>query len=207
MGALAMQILVGSTSQRKVLVAQTIFSRYFGQTVLPVSVRVDSGVSPTPHDQATLDGARNRAWGCCRYVEGVGHPSLERHPPEDLFFVGLESGLVERYGLIFEEAWSCVVTRPRGRAEYAEYVGYSSGLLVPEAVLSRMRASGQPHYEVMEALEVELHLPDDTWANYSGGMLTRQVGLEEALRNAVIQFLPHVRNLYQQEAPESSPPG
>jgi hypothetical protein len=78
-----------------------------------------------------------------------------------------------------------------------EYLGYSSGLRVPDLILSHMRSSGRPHYEVMAALEAERQLPHDTWSNYSGGILTRQISLEEAVRNAVVQLVACESSFYR----------
>lgn len=44
----------------------------------------------------------------------------------------LESGLVERFGQIYEEAWACVIS-----SEMNEYFGYSSGLKVPDSIIKK----------------------------------------------------------------------
>ena len=66
------------------------------------------------------------------------------------FYVGLESGLVERYGHIYEEAWSCAITN-KGK----EYFGYSSGLKVPDYILKRMDELKLEHCMAMEIIEKE----------------------------------------------------
>jgi non-canonical (house-cleaning) NTP pyrophosphatase len=177
-----MLIIVGSDSERKQWVCQETFARFFPGQVTPRSVvryAAESGVPPTPQGEETFTGALNRA----RQSRRVG--------PAD-FYVGLESGLVQRHGHLFEEAWACVLARDGG-----EYVGYSSGLRVPDYVARRMLESDRPHYQVMGEIEQELNLPHDTWSNYSGGILARQVSLEEALRNAVILIVPGEGSLYR----------
>jgi non-canonical (house-cleaning) NTP pyrophosphatase len=174
-----MHIVVGSGSERKIGIARQVFARHLEVEVTAVGCEVASGVPETPHDRETLEGARNRALACRRLHDAD-------------YCIGLESGLVERYGQVYEEAWAIAIAR-----DGTEHAGYSSGLRVPDYVLRRMEASGRKHYEVMTALEEELDLPHDTWLNYSGGVLPRWVSLEEALRNAVIQALAPEASLYR----------
>jgi non-canonical (house-cleaning) NTP pyrophosphatase len=177
-----MLIVVGSDSERKQRVCRETFARFFPGQVTPESVlrcAAESGVPPTPHGEQTFAGARNRAW------------HSRRHGPAD-FYVGLESGLVERHGQLFEEAWACVLA-----ADGREYAGYSSGLRVPDGVARRMRESGRAHHQVMEEIERELALPHDTWSNYTEGVLVREVSLHEALRNAVVLIASGVGSLYR----------
>jgi hypothetical protein len=51
----------------------------------------------------------------------------------------------------------------------------------------------------MAHFDKEFNLPDDnrdTWSRYTGGNMSRQVSLEESLRNALIQAAQSERNLY-----------
>ena len=81
-----MHIIVGSTSERKILVCQTMFARYFPGTVTATGFAAESGVPPTPHGEETFLGARRRA----RHSQEAGAAD---------FHVGLESGLIERVEL------------------------------------------------------------------------------------------------------------
>lgn len=79
-----------------------------------------------------------------------------------------------------------------------QHVGYSSGLLLPEVVTRRMN-NGEIHNEIMADFDKKFDLPEDnrdTWSRYTGGFISRQISLEEALRNALIQCVPMERNLY-----------
>jgi hypothetical protein len=50
---------------------------------------------------------------------------------------------------------------------------------------------------VAARIQRERGLPvGDTWGQYSGGVLPRAAGLEEALRNALVPLLPHPASLY-----------
>lgn len=175
-----MKVIVGSTSNRKIEVVRKVFNQYFnGHEVDIVGHNAISGVPNTPYDKQTPDGAKNRALDCNK-----------NHKAD--FCVGLESGLVERYGELFEEAWAYIITK-NGK----EYSGYSSGLKVPDYILKRMKELNLEHCDAMTIIEKELETGiADTWATYSGGIILREVSLEEALRNALIQSLPHDKNLY-----------
>src|SRR5690606_21361072 len=96
----------------------------------------DSRVPETPWDRQTYDGARNRARHCKEQNMGD-------------YFIGLESGLIERYGHIFEEAWCCIVNEAG-----EEYFGYSSGLKVPDYIIQKMDELKIDHNSVMKLIEV-----------------------------------------------------
>ncbi len=179
-----MKILLGSDSERKIDVVKQVFKQYFKQEEIEIfGIKANSGVSETPYGEETYQGAKNRAL----FIKKESSAN---------YYVGLESGLVERYGHLYEEAWAVIVT-----SEGTEFAGYSSGLTVPDYITNRMQTQAMEHYEAMALIEKELgELPNDTWGTYSGGQIARKVSLEEALRNAVIQILPHEGNLYTRRA-------
>ncbi len=177
-----MKFIVGSTNKRKIEVARKTIGQFFKIEEIEISgCQVDSKVPETPYDKETFDGARNRASGAQNQV------------PDCDFFIGLESGLIERYGHIFEEVWAVVLTK-----DSKEFLGYSSGLKVPDYILKKMDDMKMNHCDVMEILEKELKKSEsDTWGLYSGDSITRDVSLEEALRNAFIQIKSKANNFYQ----------
>jgi non-canonical (house-cleaning) NTP pyrophosphatase len=175
-----MKVVLGSSSERKIKTAERIFNTFFkDKKVNVVGHPAVSGVPDTPYDKQTLDGARNRAMDSQKSHQGD-------------CFVGLESGLVERYGDLYEEAWACIITK-----DGKEYLGYSSGLKLPHYVIKKMKDLGKEHCDAMTVIEEELgKLPNDTWGTYSGGILSRELSLEEALRNAVVQMVDSADSLY-----------
>jgi len=176
-----MKIIVGSASQRKIDTVKKVFNEIVKSADLCVAgFAAKSGVPETPYDRQTFDGAKNRA------------TEARQASPEVDFSIGLESGLAERYGHIYEEAWSCLIAK-----DGKEYFGYSSGLKVPDYVLKKMNDLNIEHCMAMEIIEKEFgNLPNDTWGNYSGGLIIRETSLEESLRNALIQTLPHEKSFY-----------
>lgn len=175
-----MYIIIGSGSHRKIRIVQKVVERFSPIKVDIRSYAANSGVPDTPYDKQTFDGARNRA------------SDSKINIPNADFYIGLESGLIERYGHIFEEAWAVVISNA-GK----EYYGYSSGLKVPDFILDKMNALKLEHSELMTIIEEEFgKLPNDTWGTYSGGTISREVSLEEALRNAFIQITASGSSLY-----------
>ena len=175
-----MKIIVGTNNQKKLDVVQSAFTNVYSITVELEGYNAKSGVPEAPHDKETYDGARNRAEEC----QKMGQAD---------FYVGIESGLVERYGNYFEEAWAVVISK-----DGIVQIGYSSGLLLPPIVVDRMK-KGEKHNDIMFSIDTQLNLPDDnrdTWSRYTGGGISRQVSLEEALRNALIQSVGSENNLY-----------
>jgi len=167
-----MRVLIGTTSERKIKTAQKVFDEVFPDGTTLLGIKAPSGVPDTPYDKDTYIGALNRAEFC------------KTSEPDADMWIGIESGLVDRYGNLYEEAWCVIVTK-----ENKIFAGYSSGLMVPQYVVQHMKELGKEHYEVMELLQKK-HGTEvgDTWGNYSGKSLSREVSLAESLRNALIQI-------------------
>lgn len=54
------------------------------------------------------------------------------------------------------------------------------------------------HCDMMTIIEKEFgKLPNDTWGTYSGGAILREISLEEALRNALIQIAAPDNSFYK----------
>lgn len=143
---------------------------------------VPSGVPDTPWDEETKRGAENRA-----------KEIIAAHP--DVYAIGLESGLVNRYEKTYEEAWCCIVHQGK------EYLGYSSGLMLPAIVTQEMADSGEEHGPTLRKIRKQIGIENDkdTWGLYTGYQLMRTVSLEEALRNALIQAVGNEKSLYTTE--------
>jgi non-canonical (house-cleaning) NTP pyrophosphatase len=174
-----MKVIIGTQSERKVnSLKKVIFTLVPDQQFEIESLRTDSKVPETPYDKETFDGALNRAEEC------------KKQAPDGDFFIGIESGLVERYGHVFEEAWTCVIDK-NGK----EFFGYSSGLKLPDYVQQQMKEHNLPHYLIFAKINNHFHkdINSDTWGQYSGNMLLREISIEESLRNALVQvFAPEV---------------
>lgn len=176
-----MKFIIGSTSKRKIDIVNRIIKTFFNNEAILESFNAISKMPDTPWNQQTFEGAKNRALDCLANFSNVD------------FYIGLESGLVERYGHIYEEAWAVVIDKNR-----QEFNGYSSGLKVPDFILKIMNESKMEHCNVMTIIEKKFgNLPNDTWGTYSGGIILRETSLEEALRNAFIQIICPENGFYK----------
>jgi non-canonical (house-cleaning) NTP pyrophosphatase len=174
-----MIIAIGTKSQRKISVIEKVLKEFVPQEFQIETFAADSGVGSTPWDQETKDGALNRALNTQKHIQAD-------------YYLGLESGLVERYGEVFEEAWACVISDDK------KYFGYSSGLKVPQYIMSRMQHDKKEHWQVMDDLNQEKGVDDDgdTWGSYSQNMIIRDISLSEAVRNALVQIFAPQESYY-----------
>ena len=177
-----MEWIIGTESPKKIETAKRVIAQVTQSTDFCLTgFNADSKVGNTPYDKDTFEGASNRA------------AAAQTAYPKADYWIGLESGLVQRYEHLFEEAWACVIDN-NNRA----YYGFSSGLKVPDIVLTRMKENSLEHWQAMIELRKELGMDTikDTWGNYTGNKLLRDISLEEALRNALMQALPPKESFY-----------
>jgi len=180
-----MKIIVGTENKRKLAAVEAVVGALgIVDTYTLHGCAAASGVPETPFGIQTLDGARNRA-----------RNSLTCEPTGDLY-IGIESGLVERYGNWFEEVWAAAYYR-----NY-EYIAYSSGVVLPAVVAQALTPDVQNHPAVMDTLRKKVSITThadlgvDTWGNYTGEKLRREEGLEEAVRNVLVQIFPGDTSFY-----------
>jgi non-canonical (house-cleaning) NTP pyrophosphatase len=131
-----MKITIGTKNKAKVAIVSRVLTEYFPKTPLNIeSVDIASGVPDTPRGEETKDGAYNRA---------------SAGSQDAIYAIGIESGLVERFGMWFEEAWACI------RFDEKYYYGYSSGLAIPSYVLRKMNEDGLEHGPTMQRILKDL---------------------------------------------------
>lgn len=180
-----MKIIVGTNNKRKIAAVQSVVDSLSpADEVVVTGCSAESGVRDTPLDEETKTGAINRAKN-----------SMECEPEADMY-IGIESGLVVRYGEWFEEVWVAAIYDGK------TYTAYSSGIVLPQVVSDQLTNDVQNHPHIMDALraehEIDVHaeLGIDTWGNYTGNKVVREVGLEEAVRNALVQIFPGEKSFY-----------
>lgn len=181
-----MKISVGTTNKRKLKAVESVFTEInIHRDFEVIGFDVKSNVSETPFEEKTILGALNRA----KSVH-------EAHPEQDMYF-GIESGIVNRYGDLYEEVWVVAIY------EKNVYSAYSSGIKLPNIVINELTKDVQNHPEVMEKLRTELNidichtLGVDTWGNYTGNIIPREIGLKEAVRNTLVQIFPNDNSFYK----------
>jgi non-canonical (house-cleaning) NTP pyrophosphatase len=180
-----MKISVGTTNIQKLNAVSTVITEMNISASFKVSgFKADSGVSETPLDEQTVLGALHRA----KSVRNA-------HSNQDIY-IGIESGLVSRYGDMYEEVWAVVI--------YGKIVcaAYSSGIKLPHTVFDHMNGNIQSHPTVMDSLREAHDIKNhdetncDTWGDYTGNVIGRETGLKEAVRNALVQIFPGEKSFY-----------
>jgi non-canonical (house-cleaning) NTP pyrophosphatase len=181
-----MKILVGTENKRKIDAVRTVLDSIGISDDFVISgCLVPSLVPETPLNEETKQGAINRAKNAQIFDNG-----------HDLY-IGIESGLVKRFDEMYEEVWSAVIY------ENKIYTAYSSGIKLPEIVSSKLLVDVSNHQDVMGLLrdeykiDVSTKFGIDTWGNYTGNKIRREVGLEEAVRNALVQVFPNDKSFYE----------
>lgn len=140
-----------------------------------ISIDASSSVPATPYERETHIGAKNRASAL-----------LARYGVEGACYVGIESGLTNRHGVLFEECWCFILDHHGG-----ESIGYSSGYPLPRYI-RKMLKSGVTHIDVLRKLEEKFGIASkNTWGVYTNNIINRAVSIEEAFRNAFLSFIFH----------------
>lgn len=176
-----MDFKIGTNNKEKVATAHKVLKQVIMDEEFKLEgLDVPSGFGETPVDEETKLGAHNRA----KALLNMGCD----------YALGVESGLVERYGDTYEEAWCCIMSKS------GIWYGYSSGLKVPNILTKMMKERGLEHFEALRTDEIREMLPikdrKDTWANYSAHMLVRTISFEESIRNALVQIFAPSDSMY-----------
>jgi non-canonical (house-cleaning) NTP pyrophosphatase len=177
-----MNFAIGTCNKEKVESAEKAITQMLGDKKFTLrGFDVPSGYGETPIAEETKLGAYNRA------------NVLAANEDCD-YAIGIESGLVERYGDTYEEAWCSILFAGKS------YFGYSSGLKVPDILINKMKQEGVQHFEALRDKDIRKMLPEkerkDTWANYSAHMVARRISFEEALRNTLAQIFAPEESLF-----------
>ena len=117
-----MRILVGSENPVKVEATRDAFSHFFDENVV-TGIPVNSKISNQPFNDATFEGARNRA-----LADSDSGLRAE-------FFVGLEGGIAERLSRWFVFGAVCII-------DCDEHVGFGTSphFEIPSNLVSRLTA-------------------------------------------------------------------
>lgn len=165
-----MRVGVGSVNPVKVGAVREAFGQYYPDCEV-VGVKVESGIAEQPmSEEETVRGATNRALAALEYGD---------------FGVGLEGGVTEIGGVLFECAW-CVVVDKNGKK------GLGGGLYfeLPEKVAKRIRAGGELG-PIMNELTGEDNVKEKSGAIgiFTKGKLDRKSAYVQLVTSALIKFV------------------
>ncbi len=169
-------LYLNSNNQEKKEVISEVIKAVKKQLLLPLSFRIfienlKINISETPLNNLTAKGAYLRA----KKIQVVKNDS-------QTIYVGMESGLVRRNKVWFEECWVCLLYQSK------KYYGYSSGLMLPKKIVEQLNT--KRHVAIMKELEKVNNLSSkDTWGHYTKKIIPRRISFYESFRNAFISFL------------------
>lgn len=168
-------IIVGSTNPVKVGAVREVFRKIYGEKVRVEGVEVKSGVGEQPmSEDETVRGAKNRARAVMRKTQDKVD-----------FGVGLEGGVVEIGGKLFECAWVAVKSK-KGEE------GLGGGLYfeLPPKVAAKIRRGGELGPIMNELTGVEdVKKKMGAIGVLTKNNLSRQKAYEQIIWSAMVRFL------------------
>ncbi len=164
---------VGSTNPVKVKATREAFESFWQQEVRVVGRGIESGVPEQPWgEKETIEGARNRAKRVMQEVGGLDYG------------VGLEGGVTEIEGKLFECAW-VVVRNKQGE----EGVGGGLYFELPELVAEKIRGGGELGL-IMDELtgDKDIKKKGGAIGVFTEGVLTRKQAYIHLVWQALVRF-------------------
>ena len=168
-----LKVAVGSTNPVKVGAVEEAFTKYFSELIV-AGVPVVSGVAEQPRsEKETMVGARQRA-----------QAALKQNTEAE-YGVGLEGGVTEVEGKMFECAWVAIVNRQGTE-------GLAGGLYfeLPEKVAEKIRAGGELG-PIMDEMTGEDNIKQKMGAigMFTKGQLDRKQAYVQIVLSAFIKFV------------------
>lgn len=165
-----MRIVVGSKNPVKVGAVAEAFKKYWPESEV-VGVEVSSGVNEQPMSEIeTVRGAKNRA---------------QRSIGEADYGVGIEGGVCEIEGKLFECAWVAVIDR-------GGKLGLAGGLYfeLPEKIAAKIRAGGELG-PLMDEFTGKTNVKQGSGAIgiFTKGELDRKAAYVQIVLSAMIKFV------------------
>jgi non-canonical (house-cleaning) NTP pyrophosphatase len=163
-----MNIYFGTTSSIKKHAIETVVQDFILKKLLEKPVlhfeKIDQPLSVTPLGKQTYLYSKKRAEEMFSKFKDTGN-----------FFVGVENGLIQRFGRLYEECWCYIIDKNKNI-----YTSYSSGLALPSDLVNEMKQGGL-HHEILTKKHGEHSR--QTWGSYTNNIIQREESIKEAFRN------------------------
>lgn len=160
-----MKIHISTKNQKKINLVKDIFTKEFpNQEIEIYNSNENSDVPSTPWDEQTYQGAKNRVKN-----------AITNNPGYD-YYIGLETGLVTRYGELIEEAW-CFISEDGIEGA----LGYASGYIIGKNTKTNVQLDTTTHTKVLEVYDNT----QNKYVMYSGSTTIREVSLRNAIKSAL----------------------
>lgn len=171
-----MKILVGSKNPVKISSAKEAFEKFFGN-VEALGINVPSGVPDQPVNGDTFKGARNRA---LKLKEINNKKNLNAE-----FFVGIEGGISNQYGIWFAFGGMCIID-----IEGNEAYGTSPQFELPEQIINSL-LNGKELGLIMDEIQSDENTKQKGGAisYFTKGVMNRKELYISGLITALIPFL------------------
>lgn len=176
-----MRISVGSKNPVKVGAVREAFQKYWPECEV-VGVEVESGVAAQPmSEEETMMGSRQRA-----------HKALATDPAAE-YAVGLEGGVCEKNGVMYECAWVCVVRKSQIiNDKFSNNEGMGGGLYfeLPAKIAEKIKAGGELG-PIMDEMTGESDVKQKSGAIgiMTKGQLDRKTAYVQIVLSALIKFV------------------
>ncbi|KKU46194.1 MAG: putative non-canonical purine NTP phosphatase [Microgenomates group bacterium GW2011_GWA2_46_7] len=186
-----MRIIVGSKNPVKIGAVQEAFRKYWSECEV-VGVDVESGVSSQPiSEKETINGARQRAYNALKMDERAEYG------------VGLEGGVTEIEGKMFECAWVAIVGKvmasPRSLrvsrhfsgTNVLEVQGLGGGLYfeLPEKIADKIRQGGELGPIMEETMKYDVKRTNGAIGVLTKDQLKRKDAYVQIVLSALIKFV------------------
>lgn len=171
-----MKILVGSENPVKINSAKEAFEKFFNDVEV-TGISVPSGVPDQPVNGETFQGAKNRALALAKLNE--------EQKLNASYFVGIEGGISNEYGMWFAFGGMCIIDS-NGRGAY----GTSPQFLLPQFMVDQL-LEGKELGHIMDELQNESNTKQKGGAIsfFTKGKMNRKELYTSGLITALIPFL------------------
>ena len=167
-----MRVVVGSKNPVKVGAVRDVFKRYWPDCEIE-EVEVESGVASQPMSELeTMNGARQRAYA-----------ALEADRDAE-YGVGIEGGVCEIEGKMFECAWVCIVNKVGEE-------GLGGGLYfeLPGKVATKIQVGGELGPIMEELMKFDVKRTSGAIGVFTKGQLGRKSAYVQIVLSALIKHV------------------
>jgi len=164
-----MKVVVGSKNPVKVGAVEEAFKKYWSECEV-VGIEVESGVDVQPRsERETMNGARNRARRCLGDAE---------------YGVGIEGGVCEIEGKMFECAWTCVVSR-----DGVEGLGGGLYFELPGKIAEKIRRGGELGPIMEQIMKFDVKRTSGAIGIFTKDQLDRKSAYVQIVLSAMIRYV------------------
>ncbi len=174
-----MKVVVGSTNPVKIEAVREAFKKYWPKCEV-IGCEVESGVAGQPmSEEETMRGAENRAKAAVKTGGDYG--------------VGIEGGVTEIGGKMFECAWVCVMRKSQiSNSPILKYdIGLGGGLYfeLPPKVAAKIKQGGELGPIMAEVMQYDVKRTNGAIGVLTKDRLDRKSAYKHIVLSALVKFV------------------